>query len=84
MIALPSADGKIMLARRRDGGELDACNIGEEIRTNLVERDGVIYLGARDSSIRALRIKPNGNPDEVWVHYTDKDDPVPRDLAPSC
>lgn len=84
MIAVPSADGKIRLVRLKDGRQLDACNIGEEIRTPLVEQGGVIYFGARDRSIRALRIKANGNPDEEWVHLTNKDDPLPRDREHAC
>ena len=84
MIAVPSADGKLWLARLRDGQELDSCNIGSAIRSPLVERDGIVYLAARDRSIRALRIKPNGNPDEEWVHLTNKDDPLPRTNAPAC
>ena len=84
MIAVGSADGKVRMARLRDGAEKDACNIGEEIRTSLVERDGFVYFGARDHSIRALRIKPNGNPDEEWAHFTDKDDPLPRGRVLAC
>ena len=84
MIVVPSTDGKIRLARLKDGTSLDACNIGEEVRTPLVERDGFVYFAALDGSIRALRIKATGNPDEEWVHFTDQDDPLPRDRAPSC
>ena len=84
LIAVPSTDGRIKLARLRDGAERDACNVGEKIRTPIVERDGTIYFGAEDSSVRALRIKKSGNPDEEWVHFTDKDDPLPRDRIPAC
>ena len=84
MIAVGSGDGKIRLARLRDGLELDACNIGEGIRASLVEKGGIIYFAARDHSIRALQIKANGNPDELWVHYTDRDDPLPRDQVHAC
>ena len=87
LIAVPSAeekDWKIRLIRLADGSEQHACNIGEEIRTSLAEENGFIYFAARDRSIRALEIKPNGNPDERWVHFTDRDDPLPRDQAPAC
>ena len=84
MIAVPSTDGRIRLARLRDGSERDACNVGEDVRTPIVEHDGTIYFGARDRSIRALRIKTGGNPDEEWVHFTDRDDPLPRDRIPAC
>ena len=84
MIAVASRDGKIRLARLQDGSELDACNIEEEVRTSLLAVDDVVYFAARDRSIRALRIKSNGNPDEEWVHFTNKDDPIPRGRAPAC
>ena len=83
LIAIPSSDGKIRLARL-NGTELDACNIDEAIRTSLVAQDDFIYFGATDRSIRALRIKRNGNPDEEWVHFTDKDDPIQRGRAAAC
>ena len=84
MIAIPSNDGRVRVARLRDGAQLDGCNLGEDIRTPLVEKDGHVYFAARDHSIRALRIKSNGNPDEIWVHLTNKDDPLPRGRALAC
>lgn len=84
MIAVPSDDGRLHVARLSDGMELDACNIGEPIRSSLVEREGVVYLNARDSSIRALRVKSNGNPDEEWVYFATQDDPLARGRAPDC
>lgn len=84
LIAVPSDDGKVHIARLGDGTEVFACNIRERVRSSLVQQDGVIYFGAGDSSIRAMSIKPDGNPDEVWVYLTDEDDPIPRDRAPAC
>jgi outer membrane protein assembly factor BamB len=84
MLAVASDDGRLRLVRLRDGVELDACNIGAGIRASLTAEGDVIYLGARDHSIRALRVKSNGNPDEVWVHLTNRDDPIPRGRAPAC
>ncbi|MCH8205615.1 MAG: PQQ-binding-like beta-propeller repeat protein [Chloroflexi bacterium] len=84
MVAIPSNDGRIRLARLRDGAQLDACNLGEKVRTPLVEKDGHIYFAAKDHSIRSLRIKSNGNPDEIWVHLTNKDDPIPRGRSIAC
>jgi outer membrane protein assembly factor BamB len=84
MVAVPSNDGRIRLARLRDGAELDACSLGEKVRTPLVEKNGHIYFAAKDHSIRSLRIKSNGNPDEIWVHLTNKDDPLPRGRALAC
>ncbi len=84
LIAVPSNDGRLRVARLGDGILQESCNIDEEIRTPLYEQDGVIYFGARDKSIRAISISANGNPDEEWVHFTDKDDPVARDRIRAC
>jgi outer membrane protein assembly factor BamB len=83
LLAIPSSDGKIRLARL-NGTQLDTCNIDEAIRTPLVVQDDFIYFGATDRSIRALKIKQNGNPDEEWVHFADKDDPIQRGRAAAC
>ena len=84
MLAVPSDDGRIRLVKLTDGIEVGACNIGEGVRTSLVVHDGFVYFGAADSSLRSLRIKSSGNPDEEWVHYTDRDDPIPRDEPKKC
>ena len=44
----------------------------------------MIYFGAQDKSIRAISVSANGNPDEEWVHFTDKDDPVARGRIRAC
>jgi outer membrane protein assembly factor BamB len=84
MIAVPSADGKVRLANIRDGSPVNACNVGEEIRTTLVERDGVVYFGARDRSIRAISITSAGQRSEKWVYFTDRDDPLPSNRTVDC
>ena len=84
LIALPSDDGRIRVVRLRDGTQLDGCNLGEGVRTSLVAQEEHVYFGVRDNSIRSVRIKPNGNPDEVWVHVTNEDDPLPRGRASAC
>jgi outer membrane protein assembly factor BamB len=84
MIAVPSADGKLWIANLRDGTSVNVCNVGEEIRTTLVERDGVVYFGARDRSIRAISITAAGQRSEKWVYFTDRDDPLPRNRAVDC
>lgn len=84
LIAVPSNDGRLRVARLRDGILQESCNLDEEIRTPLLEQDGTIYFGARDKSIRAISVSANGNPDEEWVHFTDRDDPVARDRIRAC
>lgn len=86
MLVVPSDDGRIRMVKLSDGNEVGACNIGKGVRTSIAERDGFVYFGGEDSSQRALRIKSSGNPDEEWVHYTNKDDDesVPRDEPKKC
>ena len=83
MIALASTDGRVRLVGM-GGSVLDVCNVNEEIRTPVVAQGDFIYFGARDHSIRALRVKPNGNPDEEWVHFTNQDSPTQRGQAAAC
>ncbi len=86
LVAVPVADGgdsKIVLLEK-NGSEQAACRIGADIRTSLEVSDDLIYFAATDHTIMALKIKPNGNPDEEWVYKTDEDDPHPRDRAKVC
>ena len=86
LVAIPVADGgdsKIALVEK-NGTEQSACRIGADIRTSLEVSGDLIYFAATDHTIMALRIKPNGNPDEEWVYKTDEDDPHPRDRAKAC
>ncbi len=86
LIAVPVADGgnsKIALLEK-NGTEQAACRIGADIRTSLEVSGDLIYFAATDHTIMALRIKPNGNPDEEWIVKTDEDDPHPRDRAKAC
>ena len=84
MIAIGSDDGSLHIARISDGNPVDSCNMRTEIRSALAVRDGTVFLSAKDKTIRALRVKTNGNPDEEWVHKPDEDDPVLRGRAPDC
>lgn len=86
LIAVPVADGddsKISMVEV-NGIPGDSCLIGDDIRTPLVADGDLIYFGVTDHSIRALRIKSSGNPDEEWVYFTDRDDPIPRERAKAC
>ena len=76
MIAVSSVDGHIRIASLKAQEVLHRCNLEEEIRTPLValeEKDGLLYFGVRDHSVRAMRIKSNGSPVEEWAHYTESD-----------
>ena len=84
MIAIGSDDGKLHIARISDGNPVDFCNMRTEIRSSLAVQDDTVFLSAKDKSIRALRIKTNGNPDEEWVHQPDEDDPIDRGRIEDC
>ena len=86
LLAVPVADGgdsRIALLET-NGSLLAACRIGDDVRTSLEADGDLIYFGAKDSTIRALRIKGNGNPDEEWVFVTNEDDPHPSDRPKAC
>ena len=84
MIAIGSDDGRLHIARISDGNPVDTCNMRTEIRSSLAVSEDVVFLSAKDKSIRALRIKTNGNPDEEWVHQPDEDNPVQRGRVEDC
>lgn len=84
MIAIGSDDGRLYIARISDGNPVDSCNMRTEIRSSLAVKEDVVFLSAKDKSIRALRVKTNGNPDEEWVHQPDEDNPVQRGRVEDC
>ena len=83
-VAVASMDGRVRVVRLSDGLGEERCDIGVRIRAPLTANDGTVYLSAGDHSVRALTIKTDGNPDEEWVHFTDREDPVPQDHVPAC
>ncbi len=84
MIAVGSDDGRLHIVRMSDGNPVDSCNMRTEIRSSLAVQEDTVFLSAKDKSIRALRIKTNGNPDEEWVHQPDEDNPVLRGRVEDC
>ncbi len=82
-LVVPSNDGTIRLARLSDGGDVRRCDIGSKIRS-LTASGNVVYLSAHDKSIRALVIDSNGDPDEDWSRFTDRDEPEPSDRSRPC
>ena len=84
MIAIGSDDGRLHIVRISDGNPVDFCNMRTEIRSSLAVQGDTVFLSAKDKSIRALRIKTNGNPDEEWVHRADEDDPIDRGRIEDC
>ena len=83
-LAAASADGRVRLVRLSDGLDERQCNLDSELRASLAVRGDVLYVSADDHSIRALAVKPNGNPDEVWVHYSNEAGPVAQSPVRAC
>ena len=69
-IAVPSKDGGVYLVALRDGDFEDQCDLGPKLRASLTTHGDVIYLADSDHAVRELRVKPNGNLDAGWVHFT--------------
>lgn len=83
-VAVASTDGRVRLVTQQDGLDETQCNVGTSIKAPLTAEGNVLYFRADDRSIRALEISANGNPDEIWIHRSDQDDPVSRDWTRSC
>lgn len=83
-VAVASTDGRIRLARQQDGDDETQCNIGTSVKAPIAVYGKLLFFRGDDRTIRALEINTNGNPDELWIHRSDQDDPVPRDWTPSC
>ena len=83
-VAVASTDGRVRLVRQQDGLDETQCNVGSSIKAPLTAQGDFLFFRADDRSIRALEVSANGNPDEIWIHRTDQDDPVSRDWTRSC
>lgn len=83
-VAVASTDGRVRLVRQVDGQDETQCNIGAAIKAPLTAQGDFLFFRSDDRSIRALEVNPNGNPDEIWVHRSDQDNPVARDWTRSC
>jgi len=90
MIVVGSKDGEIRIAETNSGELLGSCDVGESIESPIIAEGSDVYFSVRDHSVRAITIKPNGNPDEKWdaPYFSNrlKDDksPQPSDWSPDC
>ena len=86
LLAVPVADGgdsRIELLEP-NGSRVSDCATKSDVRTSIEVDGDLIYFGVNDSTIRALRVKASGNPDEEWVIVTNEDDPHPSGRSPDC
>lgn len=83
-VAFASTDGRVRLVRQQDGQDETQCNIGASIKAPLTAQGDFLFFRDDDRSIYALKINPNGNPDEEWRHRSNQDDPVSQDEPKHC
>ena len=83
-VAVASTDGRVRLVRQQDGQDETQCNVGAAIKAPLTAQGEFLFFRDDDRSIYALKINPNGNPDEEWRHRSDQDDPVSQDEPKHC
>ena len=67
-----------------DGQNMRQCKLDIKLKSNLVSNGNMVFISGDDHSIRGIIVSDNGNLNEEWVHYTDNEDPVPRDFDRSC
>ena len=84
MLVFSSIDGKLRTVNLSDGQNMRQCKLDIKIKSNLVSNGNMVFISGDDHSIRGILINQNGNLNEEWVHYTDKEDPTPRDFDRSC
>ena len=73
-LAVPSKDGGVYLVALNDGDFEDQCNLGAKLRASLTIHGDTIYLSDGDHTVRELAVKPNGNLDSGWAHFTNAGD----------
>ena len=81
---MASTDGRVWLVEQQNGTNETQCNIRTTIKAPLVSHGSSLFFRAEDHTIRALEINVNGNPDEIWIHQSNEEEPVPRDWTKSC
>lgn len=74
-IAVPSDDGALYIANLSNGGNVEKCEIGARLRSDLVAvaQQDTVYVNTWDHSTVAVTVKENGRPDSLWRHITNKD-----------
>ena len=90
MLVFGSRDDTVYVSEISSGIILGTCDIGDRVETPMTAINDIVFFGARDHSIRALKIKQNGNPDEYWdsPYFSDKakerKSPYVLDWVPGC
>ena len=67
--------------------KLGSCNIDKKVYSAIEVHQDSIFIQVPDGSVRAYKIKKNGNPDELWrkpFFTRENDDRNNEDWDPSC
>ena len=85
-VVINSLDGRVRLVRLDKGMDERQCNIDVDLNSTPVYSENYVYVSGKDHSIRSLYIDSRGDPDEEWVHFSNRDDPVKYDpkYDPPC
>ena len=83
-LVFSSSDGRLRTVNLSDGQNMRQCKLDIKLKSNLVSNGDMVFISGDDHSIRGILVNSNGDLNEEWVHYTDKEDPVPRDFDRSC
>jgi len=83
-IAVPSVDKNLYIVRLENGGDKRTCMLDSSVKAPLASEGDIVYVVATDNSVRAIRINSNGDPNELWTRYTNKEEPEPRTAEKAC
>jgi len=83
-LVFSSSDGRLRTVNLSDGQNMRQCKLDIKLKSNLVSNGNMVFISGDDRSIRGIIVSANGNLNEEWVHYTDQEDPVPREFDRSC
>ena len=83
-LVFSSTDGRLRTVNLSDGQNMRQCKLDIKLKSNLVSNGKMVFISGEDHSIRGIIVNANGNLNEEWVHYTNKEDPVPREFDRSC
>ena len=83
-LVFSASDGRLRTVNLSDGQNMRQCKLDIKLKSNLVSNGKMVFISGDDHSIRGIIVNSNGNLNEEWVHYTNKEDPVPREFDRSC
>ncbi len=83
-IAVSSVDKNLYIVRLEDGGGKHVCMLDSSVKAPLASEGDIVYVVATDNSVRAIRVNSNGDPNELWTRYTNKEEPEPRIAEKAC